>query len=135
MGAVPALPLVSAEIDARPDHVPAGDVHLRSSAAVTGYDIQASDGSIGHVKDFILDDESWAIRYLLVDTRNWWAGGQKVLVATRWIANIDWAGSTVHVELTREQIRNSPPYEEDAPIDRDYEERLHEAYSREGYWL
>ena len=142
MGALPMLPLppmetglaAAAEARHRERDVPAEDVHLRSSAAVTGYDIQASDGSIGHVKDFILDDESWAIRYLLVDTRNWWPGGKKVLLATHWIERIDWAESTVHVKLTREQIRDSPPYQEDSPIDREYEKRLHAAYSREGYW-
>ena len=112
----------------------AGDVHLRSSVKVTGYDIQATDGSIGHVKDFIFDDESWAVRYLLVDTHNWWPGGRKVLIANPWIERIDWATSTVHVKLTREQVKNSPAYEEAGDINRDYEKRLHAAYDREGYW-
>ncbi|MGB9470216.1 MAG: hypothetical protein WBQ59_12785, partial [Candidatus Acidiferrum sp.] len=50
----------------------AGDPHLRSTRAVTGYHIQAKDGEVGHVGDFIVDDETWAIRYLIVDTKNWW---------------------------------------------------------------
>ena len=78
-----------AEIAIRDKGVPAEDVSLRSSAVVTGYDIQATDDSIGHVKDFVFDDESWAIRYLAVDTRNWWPGGKKVLAATRWADSID----------------------------------------------
>jgi hypothetical protein len=110
------------------------DVHLRSSAHVTGYDIEASDGSIGHVKDFVFDDESWAIRYLLIDTRNWWPGGKKVLIATHWIDGIDWSESRVRVKLDREQVRASPEYDESMVIDRAYEERLHEAYQRKGYW-
>lgn len=110
------------------------DTHLRSSANVTGYDIQATDDSIGHVRDFVFDDESWAIRYLVIDTRNWWPGGRKVLVGTHWIDRIDWADKTVFVKLTRDQIKNSPAYEEGAPIDRAYEERLHDAYDRKGYW-
>jgi hypothetical protein len=114
--------------------VPTEDVHLRSSANVTGYDIQASDDSIGHVADFVFDDESWAIRYLVIDTRNWWPGGKKVLVGTHWIEDIDWAAMTVHVKLTRAQIKSSPEYEEGKPIDRSYEERLHDAYDRKGYW-
>lgn len=114
--------------------VPAEDVHLRSSANVKGYDIQASDDSIGHVHDFLFDDETWAIRYLVVDTRNWWPGGRKVLVATHWIDGIDWADRTVKVRLTREQVRDSPAYDEGARIGRDYEERLHDAYDRRGYW-
>ena len=70
------------------------DATLRSSANVTGYDIQASDDSIGHVADFVFDDESWAIRYLVIDTRNWWPGGGKVLIATRWITSTASTGPT-----------------------------------------
>ena len=110
------------------------DVHLRSSAVVTSYDVQATDEMIGHVKDFIFDEASWAIRYIVVDTRNWWPGGKKVLVATHWIDDISWATNTVHVKLTREQVKSSPEYQEALPIDRDYEERLHDAYDRKGYW-
>lgn len=110
------------------------DVHLRSSAVVLSYDIQATDEMIGHVKDFIFDEASWAIRYLVVDTRNWWPGGKKVLVAMHWIDDISWATSTVHVKLTREQVKNSPEYQEALPVDRHYEERLHDAYDRKGYW-
>jgi uncharacterized protein YrrD len=110
------------------------DVHLRSSAHVSGYNIQATDAGIGHVEDFIFDDESWAVRYLVVDTRNWWPGGKKVLLATRWIDHIDWAENTVYTTLTREQVKNSPAYDEGSPIAREYERQLHDAYGREGYW-
>ena len=65
------------------------DPHLRSSAAVTGYHIQATDGDIGHVEDFLLDDRSWTIRFMVVDTTNWWAG-EKVLIAPAWIERVDW---------------------------------------------
>ncbi|MEO8153680.1 MAG: PRC-barrel domain-containing protein [Rhizobacter sp.] len=118
----------------RQQELQSGDIHLRSSIAVTGYDIRATDDSIGHVKDFIFDDESWSVRYLVVDTHNWWPGGRKVLVATHWIDRIDWATSTVHVTLTREQVKNSPEYQEALTVDRPYEKRLHDAYDRQGYW-
>jgi len=139
MSALPMLPLPvgvdsQAELFRRQDEVPAEDVHLRSSVQVTGYDIQASDDSIGHVKDFIFDEASWAVRYLVVDTRNWWPGGRKVLLATRWIDRIDWAEQTVYTTLTRAQVKGSPEYDEAAIIDRDYEQRLHDAYGRQGYW-
>jgi hypothetical protein len=114
--------------------VPPEDVHLRSTAAVTGYRIQASDDSIGHVSDFVFDDESWAIRYLVVDTRNWWPGGAHVLIATPWIDRIDWSEETVHVTLTRQQVKDSPAYDATTSIKREYEKRLHEVYSRVGYW-
>jgi hypothetical protein len=63
------------------------DSHLRSTDEVTGYHIEAEDGAIGHVKDFLVDDETWAIRYLEVDTQNWWPG-KKVLVSPQWLNNI-----------------------------------------------
>ena len=57
--------------------------------AVDGHHIQATDGEIGHVEDFIIDDETWAIRYLIVDTQNWWPG-KKVLVSPQWIERVSW---------------------------------------------
>lgn len=142
MGGFPILPptgpdpaLIEAERASRAEReVPPEDVHLRSAAHVGGYDIQATDGSIGHVKDFIFDDESWAIRYLVVDTRNWLPGGKKVLIAPHWIDAIDWSESKVHVNLSREQIKDSPEYDEGVILSRDYEQRLHDAYGRAGYW-
>jgi uncharacterized protein YrrD len=110
------------------------DSHLRSAAHVTGHDIRASDGSIGHVQDFIFDDESWSMRYLVIDTVNWWPGGRKVLVSIRWIDHIDWAERAVHTSLNREAIKRSPEYDEGALLDRQYEKVLHEAHQRAGYW-
>jgi len=107
--------------------------HLRSTRDVTGHHIQASDGEIGHVEDFILDDETWAIRYLIIDTRNWWPG-KKVLVSPQWIERISWSESKVFFNLTRETIQHSPEYSEETLIDRDYEYRLHRHYNRPGYW-
>ena len=145
MWAMSALPLLppnlpnavetQAEVAAREAQVPPEDVHLRSSAVITGYDIQASDDSIGHVHDFLIDDESWAVRYLVVDTRNWWPGGKKVLLSTRWIDRIDWAEKTVYTKLTRAQVKASPEYDESATLHRADEERLHDAYGLGGYWI
>lgn len=115
--------------------VKAAEVHLRSSAHVTGYEIQATDDSIGHVQDFVFDDETWAIRYLVVDTRNWWPGGRKVLIGMHWADRIDWATHKVHVRLTREQVKASPVFEDVGSIHREYEMQLHQSYQRQGYWL
>jgi len=109
------------------------DHHLRSTHDVTGYNIQATDGDIGHIQDFIIDDVSWAIRYLIVDTRNWWPG-KKVLVSTKWIDRVSWNESKVFVKLSLEAVRQSPEYTEESLITRDYEEGLHRHYKREGYW-
>jgi hypothetical protein len=110
-----------------------GDPHLRSSAIVIGYYIAATDGDIGHVEDFLVDDATWAIRYMVVDTRNWWSG-KKVLVSPGWIAHVDWDASKVEVDMTREQIKNSPEYDPSGPVQRDYEARLHDHYGRPAYW-
>ena len=109
------------------------DPHLRSVRAVTGYHIQATDGDIGHVEDFLVDDQSWAIRYMLVDTTNWWAG-KKVLVAPAWIGRVDWAESQVHVTVTRAQIQTSPEYDPTRAVERAYETQLHDHYGQPRYW-
>jgi len=112
----------------------AWDPHLRSTDGVRGHSIQATDGEIGHVEDFIIDDETWAIRYLVIDTRNWWPG-KKVLVSPHWIERVSWSESKVFVNLGRESIKQSPEYTESALITRDYETGLHRHYNRDGYWL
>jgi sporulation protein YlmC with PRC-barrel domain len=108
--------------------------HLRSTDNVRGYEIQAIDGEIGHVEDFIIDDETWAIRYLIVGTRNWWPG-KKVLVSPQWIERVSWSESKVFVNLSREAIKQSPEYTAESLLTRDYEAGLHRHYNRKGYWF
>ena len=110
-----------------------GDSHLRSATEVKGYHIQAADDEIGHVEDFILDDKTWTIRYMVVDTRNW-LPGKKVLVAPTWINSVDWAESKASVDLTREQVKNSPEYDPSAPVNLEYEVRMYDFYGRPKYW-
>jgi hypothetical protein len=109
------------------------EYNLRATAAVSGYKIQATDGDIGHVMDFIIDDKTWMIRYLIVDTQNWWPG-KHVLVSPQWIERVSWNESKVFVKLTRENIKQGPEYQKDSLITRDFESRLHRHYNREGYW-
>jgi uncharacterized protein YrrD len=87
------------------------DPHLRSTKLVNGYHIQAWDGDIGHVSDFVVNDQTWHIGSLLVDTHNW-IGGKKVLIAIEHIKEIQWDQSKVLVELTSEAIKNSRKAEE-----------------------
>jgi uncharacterized protein YrrD len=84
----------------------ADQAHLRSSAEVIGYQIQATDGVIGHVEDFLVDDQSWAIADMVVDTRNW-LPGKAVRVPPTAISEVDWASQLVHVRLTRDAIRQA----------------------------
>lgn len=110
-----------------------GDPHLRSAKEVTGYNLQATDREIGHVEDFILDDETWTLRYMVVDTRNW-LPGRKVLLAILWIDSVDWAGQKVSVDLDSDRIRNSPKFDPSEPVNREYEVQLYDFYGRPAYW-
>jgi sporulation protein YlmC with PRC-barrel domain len=83
------------------------DPHLRSTHEVTGYHIHASDGEIGHVEDFVVDDENWTIRYIIVTT-GIFAVERKVLISTTWIKSVDWANSRIDLDRTREFVKNSP---------------------------
>jgi len=110
------------------------DPHLRSCQAVTGYHIRAKDGEIGHVQGFLVDDSTWSIRYLIVNTSNWWMGHQ-VLVSPEWIKDVDWAESVVTIDLDRQSIRQSPAYDAAAPLAREAEGALYSHYNRTSYWL
>jgi sporulation protein YlmC with PRC-barrel domain len=107
--------------------------HLRSTHEVIGYHIQAADGEIGHIEDFIIDDKTWAIRYLIIDTRNWWSG-KKILIAPQWVESISWNESKVFINLPLETIKQAPEYTEETLLTRGDEARLHSHYNRSGYW-
>jgi sporulation protein YlmC with PRC-barrel domain len=107
----------------------AGDPHLRSVNEVIGYDIQAREGEIGHVEDFIVDDETWIIRYTVVDSGNW-LPSKNVLIAPQWIQAVDWAGHQLRVGLTRETIADCPEYTPAVPISPEYELRLLAYYGK-----
>lgn len=100
-----------------------GDPHLRSVREVVGYHIAAEDGEMGHVSDFLVDYEEWVIRFLEVDTRDF-LPGRHVLIAPRWVVDVDWAAAEVRLALTREQVKDSPEYDADRPVTTDYERQL-----------
>ena len=106
-----------------------GDPNLRSVSVVDHYHIEASDGEVGHVEDFMIDTESWAIRYAVVDTRNW-LPGRKVLVSPDLIRGVDWFKSIVRVDLSRDRIKNAPEYDESRPLAPEYERSLREYYAK-----
>ncbi len=109
------------------------DCHLRSCSDVIGHHIHATDGDIGHVDDFVMDDHTWAIRYLVVNTSNWWVG-HRMLVAPQWIEAVDWSTAKVSVDLTRDAIKGAPPYDGVAPFTRAQEQAMYKHYGRTGYW-
>ena len=130
-----AVPQV-AFADAMADRVDTAspDSHLRMTQEVTSYHIEATDGEIGHVDTFIVDDQIWAIRYVEIATRNWWPG-KKVLLSPTWIEKVSWDHSMVKVALSREAIQTAPEYDEDIPISREYENKLYLHYGQPPYWL
>lgn len=81
-----------------------GDAHLRSSAEVIGYAIEARDGALGEVDDFVVDERNWGITDLVVDTRKWWPGGH-VRIAPQHVERIDAAARTVRLRVSREQLK------------------------------
>ena len=111
----------------------ASDVHLRSVNELRGYHIEGTDKPIGHVEDFVVDDQTWQVRYLVIDTSNWWLG-KKVLVAPSWAREVDWTTRQMHLGLTRDAIKRSPEYKAEAPVNREYEARLFDYYGRPAYW-
>ncbi|NJN17442.1 MAG: PRC-barrel domain containing protein [Oscillochloris sp.] len=127
-----SLDTAATERGQRPSPVEEGDERLRSTKEVSGYHIGASDGEIGHVADFLMDDEIWAIRYMVIDTRNWWPG-KRVVISPEWVGEVKWADRMVDVDLTRAMINDSPEYDPNA-LSRDYEQQLYRHYQRRGYW-
>lgn len=108
------------------------DQHLRTINELKGYAIEGRDGRIGHVENFILDDETWELRYLVIDTINWWPS-RVVILSPQWVERIEWADSKIVLNLNKEKIKNSPLYIEEN-LDRDYEINLYDYYQEPKYW-
>ena len=109
------------------------DVHLRSAVELRGYHIEGSDGQIGQVHDFIVDDATWEVRYLVINTSNWWMG-KEVLVSPLWANSVSWEERIVHVDMSRQSIKESPEWDPTAAINREYESSLYDYYGRPVYW-
>ncbi len=135
MGAYPSLLAAGMWNDptAEQSAEPSGDVHLRSARDLRGYHIHGSDEEIGHVEDFLVDDETWEVRYLVIETSNWWSG-KKVLVAPHWARRISWEERKIYVDMSRQQVKNSPEWYPTLAIKREYEARLYDHYGRPVYW-
>jgi len=102
---IPAATGSPAEHASAPD-----DPQLRSARAVRSYHLRTTNASIGHVEDFLIDDESWAMRYIVVDTREWWPENH-VLISPQWITAIDQSDKLVTVDVTRDTLQRAPEYD------------------------
>lgn len=109
-----------------------GDPHLRSIAEIKDYRILATDGEIGHVENFLIDDGHWDVRYLIVDTRNWWPG-KHVLISPYAVQAVSWSDGAIRLDVDREHVKSSPPWDPITMIDKVYEKKLHSHYGWRGY--
>jgi hypothetical protein len=123
----PLVPPPATDADVRADDAGPGDGVVHSTHEAIGYSIEATDGSIGHVEDFLFEDAEWTIQFLVVDTRNW-LPGRKVLVAPAWIQGVVWGESRIVVDLSREAIKASPEYDASRPFAAEEAVRLHDYY-------
>ena len=80
---------------------------LHKTSRMAGYHIVALDGEVGHVDDFLVDEGTWIVRYLVVDTSNW-IGGRSVLISAGVVTAVDSTSRTIRVQLTRDQVEQSP---------------------------
>jgi sporulation protein YlmC with PRC-barrel domain len=117
------------EREIRPDD---GDPHLRSLDFLKGYHIHATDGDIGHVENFLVDDVTWDVRYLIVDTKNWWFG-QHVLIAPFAVMDISWTEQRIVLNVPRDKVKASPPWDPIDSVEHGYEKDLHGYYNWPGY--
>ena len=133
VGMPPAAPPNAVDEEMRARALENADPNLRSAEEVSGYGIRARDGDLGHVEDFLIDAQSWAIRYLVVDPASWWPGPH-VIIPPAWVTRVDWDDSKVETDVSRQQVRDAPEYRPASEMARDYERALHHHYGRRGYW-
>jgi len=86
------------------------DPHLRSIVEVIGYYVHALDGDIGHVENFVFENDDWRLHYFVIDTSNW-LFGKRVLVATQAVKSVEWPDRRIHLDLTRDQVKTSPVWD------------------------
>jgi len=135
--AFPAQPGKTAGSEDRPNAGSGvrGDPHLRSCAEVTGYEVSGADGRIGRIGDFIVGDERWILRYIVVDTGSGLPGpGRRILLAPDWLTGFEWARGEARTDLTVDRVQTCPDYNPAEPVNRAYEERLYDYYGRPVYW-
>jgi hypothetical protein len=110
------------------------ETHLRSCREVAGYALEASDGNLGHIEDFLFDDLDWSIRYVMIDTRNWWFG-KKVVISPEWVDAINWSDRTLGVEVSRETVKGAPAYDAVGHVNRQWEADYYAHHQRLPYWI
>jgi hypothetical protein len=104
----------------------------RSVNSLKGFTMGATDGEIGKVKEFYFGDRTWTIRYLIVETGSW-LSSRKVLISPEALLTPDCAAQVFPVNLTMEQVKNSPNIDTDMFVSRQQEVELNKFYPRTGF--
>ncbi len=123
------LPETDAQTDAQTD----AESHLRSTREVTGYRLRAPEEEVGSVTDFLIEDTTWAVRYLRVETRAE-IGGGSLFISPHWVREISWGERTILIDTPLEQLRNVPATAAEGRLSREEEEHLHELFGKARYW-
>ena len=106
---------------------------LWNAASLKGYAIEASDGRLGTVSDFLFDDASWLVRWLVVDTGKW-LSGRKVLLPPSALGHLDEKREQFSVRLTMHEVKDSPDIDADRPVSRQMENHVYDYYGWNPYW-
>jgi PRC-barrel domain len=110
------------------------DSHLRSAKELFGYQVNALEGDVGTLTDFIVEDEDWNIRYMVVDISTWLGSEKQILVALEWVNNIDVSRKEVLIDLSQDAVKFSPAFDPSLPVNRQYEEVIYDYHGRPKYW-
>jgi hypothetical protein len=127
---IPSAPLSAPSSPPFEPDPPRADHHLRSLKEVHGYHLQATDSMIGHLQDLLIDPRSWAIRFIVIDTRNWLPGRQ-VLIPPHWIIRLDWDRKNLYVDVTRDAVKRAPDYDPGVEFSSIHEDSLYGHYQNQ----
>jgi len=106
---------------------------LLNLTSLFGVSILAKDGNIGHLRDVLFHDRSWVVRYFVVETGSWFSG-QRVLLSPFSSLQPEWERRVLPVDLTIEEIRQSPGIDTDLPVYRQQEIAMTRHYGWPAYW-
>ncbi|HEV7715871.1 MAG TPA: hypothetical protein VGO53_09755 [Steroidobacteraceae bacterium] len=126
-----ALSLTRQQVETGPPAESAADA--RSAREIIGYHIKARDQTFGHLEDMLIETDNWVVRYLLIDTRNWWPG-PPVVMGAGWVNALNPGDKTLSIDADAAHIKACPVYDPAGPITREYEAALHSHYKQPGYW-
>ncbi|MFG6116356.1 PRC-barrel domain-containing protein [Halobacillus sp. MO56] len=95
--------------------------------------VHGDNGKIGYIKDILIDDETWRIRYFIVDTSEW-STNESVLISPDWLQSVDWVDNDFYIDLKLETIEDGPNYKKEQQVTEELEEEVYRKYRKEPYW-